>query len=85
MNTGDIQKHTERLRKFLKKAKYNTNLTFKEFTNSNPMVFLQLFHHIMIDFNEDFYKHLIDKDFELFSKNDYRFIEVSFKFMHFSN
>lgn len=45
------------------------------------MVFLQIIHHAVISFSEEFYTSLIDKGYELFSKSDKKFMESVFKFL----
>lgn len=50
----------------------------------NPFIFLKIIHYVILDYNPEFYKSilidfhnlgLLDKDYELYSKNDLRFIE----------
>jgi centrosomal protein CEP44 len=44
-------------------------------SQENPQVFLQILHYILIDFSSELYKYFLSKNYELYSKNDMRFME----------
>lgn len=84
--SGDIQNHAEKLKALLRKVDYPERLTFDQIHDQNPTVFLKILHFVLIDYSPDFYKGsstltlgLLEKNYELYSKNDLRFVEQVFK------
>ncbi|KAL4489453.1 hypothetical protein ABPG72_002749 [Tetrahymena utriculariae] len=76
-----LQNQSEILKRNLQKINYQQNLSFQAFQDKNPIIFLQILHYAIINYNVDFYKNLIDKGYELFSKSDQNFMQSVYKFL----
>ena len=81
IGSGDIQNQTEKLKKLLARVNFPDKITFQSLVNNNPFVFLTILHHSVIDYNQNFYRQLLTKDYELLSKKDLRFVEVIYKIL----
>ena len=47
----------------------------------NPGVFLQIVHHALVEYSQQVYEHIMQKDYELYSKNDLRFMQCVYKIL----
>lgn len=54
-------------------------------SDENPQVFLQIIHYILIDYSPEIYKLFLNKNYELYSKNDLRFIENVYQIIVYLN
>ncbi|CAD8180311.1 unnamed protein product [Paramecium octaurelia] len=81
--SSDLQNQYENFKKTMKKAEYKEQFTFDYVQDNNPTFFLRILHYILIEYNSGFYKSLLDKEYELQSKNDLRFTEQVFKMLQF--
>ncbi|KAL4439098.1 hypothetical protein ABPG74_008873 [Tetrahymena malaccensis] len=76
-----LQNQSEILKRNLQKINFQQNVSFQVFQDKNPIIFLQILHYAIINYNVDFYKYLIDKGYELFSKSDLNFMQSVYKFL----
>ncbi|CAD8077706.1 unnamed protein product [Paramecium primaurelia] len=79
--SSDLQNQYENFKKTMKKAEYKEQFAFEYVKDNNPTFFLRILHYILIEYNSSFYKSLVDKGYELYSKNDLRFTEQVFKML----
>ncbi|CAD8084549.1 unnamed protein product [Paramecium sonneborni] len=79
--SNDLQNSYENLKKIMKKADYKEQFSFEYVNNNNPTFFLRILHYILNEYNSSFYKSLVDKGYERYSKNELRFIEQVFKML----
>ncbi|CAD8086317.1 unnamed protein product [Paramecium sonneborni] len=79
--SSDLQNQYENFKKIMKKADYKEQFAFEYVKDNNPTFFLRILHYILIEYNQNFYKSLVDKGYELYSKNDLRFTEQVFKML----
>ncbi|CAD8174853.1 unnamed protein product [Paramecium pentaurelia] len=79
--SSDLQNQYENFKKTMKKAEYKEQFAFDYVKDNNPTFFLRILHYILIEYNSGFYKSLVDKGYELYSKNDLRFTEQVFKML----
>ncbi|KAM3131026.1 hypothetical protein pb186bvf_016838 [Paramecium bursaria] len=79
---SDIQNQSERLKQLLRKVEYTEKLNFEQLQQSNPTSFLRIMHFILIDYSNEFYKSIIQNGYELYSKNDLRFVEQVYKYLN---
>ena len=59
----------------------NKKKIFLRVADDNPASLLQIFHHFFIEYSKDVYKYFVDKNYELYSKNDLRFMETIYKIL----
>lgn len=72
--TGDINNNFEKLKSELKAIKYTNLIKQEEAFEGYPFVFLPIFHHTLLVYSPSVASFIVEKGFDLFAKNDNKFI-----------
>lgn len=86
LSIGDIHNNFEKLKQDLRSIKYPHQLTLDQVQEGLPPLFLPIIHHALLEFSPLVASHIQEKGFDLFAKNDCRFMESVYKLLltHFS-
>lgn len=64
--------------KSLKQIGYRNEKLASEVKNSNPKIFLKIFHFIFVESCDEFYKYLVNQGFPLIALSDLKFMKTIF-------
>lgn len=79
--TGDFHNNYETLKKELRSVKYPHPLNDEDVQNGLPIVYLPIMHYILLVYSPKVAEYITEKGFELYAKNDFRFMESAFKLL----
>jgi len=83
---GDINNNFEKLRNELKGIKYPHQVNQAEAYEGLPKVFLPILNYAFLSYSSQVAQFINEKGFELFPKNDFKFMKSAFKLLldHFN-
>ena len=80
---GDLNNSFEKLRHELRLLKYPQaqTMTLETFAEGLPPVFLPIIHHTLLEYSPLISAYITEVGFDLYAKNDLRFIESTYKLL----
>lgn len=76
---GDIKNNLEKLRSELRSIKYPHQLDEAQVEAGIPVVYLPIYHFSLLMYSTEVANYITEKGFELYAKNDMRFMESLYK------
>ena len=72
---GDLRNNLEKLKTELRSIKYPHQLEEAQVEAGIPVVYLPIFHYVLLMYSTEIANFITEKGFELYAKNDMRFME----------
>ena len=82
MTTGDIKNNIRKLISELKQVSYDIHaIDYHALIHGIPSAFLPIIHHTLLDYSHDIASYLAKRSYQLYAKNDLRFVETVYKIL----
>jgi hypothetical protein len=79
MSVGDVRNNFEKLRRLLIRVKYDKYFNAERILAGDSSELLPILHYGLLGCSSVLAKHLVDRGYEIFSKNDSKFMEGVYK------